>query len=274
MNYKDLLDGIERFGTAPEDICLHSLGISADRIRENVIISPGWPPEKLGGLGEARVLVEHGPLFGFTIWDVVNENVELTYMKAGFGAPMVMDAMLPLGVTKCQRILFVSSVGALTEDIHIGDIVVPELSVCGDGASRYISSVGLEKDSFGEKAYPDPSLLEELRSEVQKVCVGSQVNWHNGQTFCTDTILAQYPHIDSIIGMGCNTIDMESAAAFKLAKLMGIPMAALLNVSDNTVANKPVVSGRTEEELSYRKFVRDEIMSRIILNLMRSGCGQ
>lgn len=268
MNYADLLAGIERFGTAKEDICLHSLGIGADRIRENVIISPGWPPEKIAGLGSARMLVEHGPLFGFTLWDIENENTEITYIKAGFGAPMVMDAMLPLGVTKCRKILFVSSVGALTDEIHIGDIVVPEYSVCGDGASRYIGTDNCKLDVFGEKTYPDPSLLDRLKSETNRICQENHVKCHVGQTFCTDTILAQYPHIGSIVNMGCNTIDMESACAFRMAGLMNIPMAALLNVSDNTVANKPVVSQRTNDELAYRKFVRDEVMSKIILTVM------
>ena len=69
----------------------------------------------------------------------------MTYIKTGIGAPVLMDALLTLGVTACQRIIFIGSVGSLDDNIGIGDIVIPEYSVCGDGASRYISH-----DSLGD----------------------------------------------------------------------------------------------------------------------------
>ena len=71
--------------------------------------------------------------------------------------------------------------------------------------------------------------------------------------------------------MGCNVIEMETAAAFKAAAFAGIPMAALFSVSDNTVANKSLVSGRTSEEMQYRKKVRRELFPRIIIDLFQSS---
>ena len=63
--------------------------------------------------------------------------------------------------------------------------------------------------------------------------------------------------------MGCNVIEEETAAAFRAA-MMGIPMAALFSVSDNTVAKKSLVSGRTKEEMEYRRYVRRELFPKII----------
>jgi len=40
-----------------------------------------------------------------------------------------------------------------------------------------------------------------------------------------------------------------------------------LSVSDNTVTNKSLVSGRTPEEMEYRKFVRREVFPEIIRTL-------
>ena len=71
---------------------------------------------------------------------IKSEICDITYIKTGIGAPVFMDALLALGVTKCKNIIFVGSVGSLDEDIGIGDIVIPQYSICGDGASRYIAS--------------------------------------------------------------------------------------------------------------------------------------
>lgn len=118
---------------------------------------------------------------------------------------MVLGILSLLGISKCKRIIFISSVGALDTEIGIGDIVIPEYSVSGDGASRYIAS---RCRCFWRKSFPDTSLLKLLKKETERICNENNVNWHIGKTFCTDTIFAQFPNIDNIINTGCNLIDM------------------------------------------------------------------
>ena len=261
MNYSDLIAGMRRFGSGDRDICLHGLGVTAEQIRENVILAPWWEPDMLPGLGEARLLTVSAAT---KIWDVKNDHLEMTYIKTGIGAPQFMDALLTLGVTGCRKMVFVGSVGALDAGIGIGDIVIPEYSVCGDGASRYLSPE-MARDVFGERAYPDAAMLEKARAVTARVCEEHNVRWHAGRCFSTDTIFAQFAHIDEILGLGCNVIEMETAAAFRAAQLMGIPLVALFSVSDNTVTNKSLVSGRTPEEMEYRKFVRREVFPEIMM---------
>lgn len=272
MNYNDLISGMKRFGANDEEICFHVLGIASEKIQEDVVITPGWGPDKVPGLGKAELLNSSGALFAsFKVWNIKNDDIEITYIKTGYGAPVLMDALLSLGISKCKRIIFISSVGALDSKIGIGDIVIPEYSICGDGASRYIASDKLGTDVFGEKVYPDTSLLGQLKMETENICKENHVKWHIGKTFCTDTIFAQFAHIDSIISTGCNTIDMETASAFRAAKLMKKPLAALFSVSDNTIANKSLISGSTKDERDYRRFVRGELLPKIILNLIKAG---
>lgn len=64
---------------------------------------------------------------------------------------MVLGILSLLGISKCKRIIFISSVGALDTEIGIGDIVIPEYSVSGDGASRYIAS---RCRCFWRKSFP------------------------------------------------------------------------------------------------------------------------
>lgn len=272
MDYNDLILGMRRFGAIDEDICANSLGISSNMIHEDVIITPGWEPEKVSGIGQVELLSSSGPLFGIKVWNIKNDDIEMTYIKAGYGAPVLMDALLSLGMTKCKRVIFISSVGALDSKIGIGDIVIPECSICGDGASRYIASDKLD-DVFGEKTYPDPTLFQLLKVEVENICKENNVKWHLGQAFCTDTIFAQFAHIDNIMSMGCNLIDMETASAFRAAKLMKIQLAAMLIVSDNTIAKKSLMGGglENEREWEYLRFVRKEIMPKIILDFIKTN---
>lgn len=270
MDHNIFFDSMKKFGATPEEICFNTLGICMDKINENVIISPGWFPERLFATSEIEEVVQSSPLFQYKIWNIKQGYFTATYVKTGFGAPVVMDCLLLLGLTqKCKRLIFISSVGGLSEEFNIGDIVLPKYSVCGDGASRYLADDFLN-DSFCEKQYPETEMLNRFINVTENVCQRNNVCWHIGQTFCIDTIVAQYKHLPQIINMGFNSIDMESAVAFKTAKMLNIPLVALLNVSDNAVkTNGSLMAHRSNKERNYRKFVAKEIIPQIIIESLK-----
>ncbi len=270
MDYNTILNGLKRFGSNEDDICKHGTGVSINDIKENVVIAPWWEPMSLDGFGNIEYISE-STFASVKVWNITNGNVEFTYIKTGIGAPVLMDVVLSLGVTKCKRIIFIGSVGSLDNDIHIGDIVVPEWSVCGDGASRYICCDKLtSNDIFGQKAYPDKKLYDIVYQNTVNICSSKNVEHHIGKNFSIDTIVAQFAHIDEILGMGCNVIEMETASAFRAAKLADISIAAIFNVSDNTVQNKSLVSGRSETEQNYRRYTKKTIIPQIILQTFES----
>lgn len=270
MQYIDLISNIYRFVGDNTDICARFLGVESKKIQKNVVISPGWGPERMPGLGNPE-LIASGALYGsLNVWNINNGDAEITYIQTGCGAAILMDALLSLGVSNCENIIFVSSVGAVDANISIGDVVIPEYSITGDGASRYIASDNLDKDVFGEKMYPDASLFNQLKLETEKKCKETNTTWHIGRTFCTDTIFAEFAHIYTIISTGCNTIDMESAVAFRSAKLINKSIVALLSVTDNTVARKSIINGTAKNDDDYRLFVRREVFPKIINSLIKS----
>lgn len=261
MSYDNLLMGIKRYGTEPEDICRSTLGVDTAKIRERVIIAPWWVPTIFPGMDAAFVNVCES----VQVWDVSYEGQEITYIKTGIGAPMVMDMVLVLGVTGCKKAVFIGSVGALDPGINIGDIVVPEYSVCGDGASRYLQA-GLLKDNdvFGGRVYPDREMFDRLRNAAEEIGGRHDVRVHIGRNYSTDTIFVQFAHLDEIMGTGCNVIEMETAAAFRAAEMAGIALGALFSVSDNALTEKSLLSGRTDADMEYRKRVRQELFPPII----------
>lgn len=269
MNFNDLLDGMKRFGATNEEVCLSAIGVKADQIQERVIIAPWWEPTVFSNLGRQITYLSPAEIIPTKVWNIAAADFDVTYIKTGIGSPVMMDSVLALGLTRCKKAVFVGSAGALDLNIGIGDIVIPEYSICGDGASRYLCTDPVkEKDVFGEKNFPDAGMVEKLKKATVKACRQQNVRWHIGINFSIDTIFAQYVHIDEVIDMGCNTIEMETAAAFKAAELAGISLAALFSISDNTLKNKSLVSGRTEEEHVYRCEVRRTIFPRIILDAL------
>lgn len=267
MKYNDFLMSITEKGNTPDKMFFNALGIHKEKISKNVIVSPGWNPERVLSMDDAEEVVSSSPLFGFKIWNILCGDSVVTYVKTGYGAPMVLDAVLLLGMAECKNILFLSSIGALSEKIGIGDIIIPEYSVCGDGASRYIYNVKGVPDIFGEKTYPDSQRLKCLAEAAKKCCYGREANWHFGKTFCTDTIVSQMGYIEDIIKSGCNSIDMESAVFFKSAETAGMSAAAIMQVSDNVVLNKSLFTDNIcDEEKAYRRYVRDKVIPDIIKN--------
>ena len=268
MDYERLILGMKKYGATNEDICLHGIGVRPEKVNQHVIIAPWWEPSAFSEFSGAEY-VSASDFASIKVWNL--NDMKITYIKTGIGAPVLMDSLLSLGVTNCERIVFIGSVGALGGRFGIGDIVIPEYSICGDGASRYIASDHISDDIFGEKAYPDLPLLEQTKAVTAQICKANNVKWHIGRTFSIDTVFAQFAHIDQIMSMGCNVIEMETAAAFRAAALMKIPMTAIFSVSDNALTNKSLVSGRTAEDKACRNFVRREIFPNILLSLLGSN---
>lgn len=101
MDYNDLIAGMKRFGAADEDICVNSLGIASNMIQDTVVITPGWEPQKVSGLGKAELLISSAPLYGSKVWNIKNGDIEMTFIKTGCGAPALMDTLLPLVAIFC-----------------------------------------------------------------------------------------------------------------------------------------------------------------------------
>ncbi|MBQ4050590.1 MAG: phosphorylase [Oscillospiraceae bacterium] len=270
LSRETLLEGMRKFGGSDSEICRNTLGISPEEICENIVISPGWTPDRLFPAESIRKVIEATPLFRFQLWTVDHEGCRFTWVKAGFGAPMVMDALILLGLTgRCKKVLFVSSVGGLDPGFGVGDLLIPEYSVSGDGACRYLTDD--LADCFGEHQLPDRELFLALHSAAGKICRQQDVSLHMGHPFCTDTIAAQYGHLDRIAAMGYDCLDMESAAAFKAAGILGIRIAALLNVSDNSSASgKSLMNTRSGKEQDYQRFVTRKVMPKIVTDVFQT----
>lgn len=255
MNYNDLLESHLIFGTTDEDIRKNK---GYEQILENVVIAPWWEHTMFDNMGFKVEQVSR------KVYNLYRDDVSFSFVELKrIGAPSVMDYVLSLGVTKCKNIIFLGSAGSLDENIKVGDIVVPEYSICGDGASRYLNK-NLEDELF-KKEYPS----KEYTNKLINIIKNKKLNFHYVPNYSVDTVFMQFYHIDKILEMGAKVIEMETAALFKCNEVLNKNVTALFCVSDNTVLNKSLYSGRTEEEEIYRHKVRYEIIPEIILEMFK-----
>ena len=154
--YESLINGNKRYGSNKDHICESNFKCKSFEINEKVIIAPTW---KVDIFSNHVDNIQHisGPTgHGYNIYELKVGSNKITYIITGVGACNLIDAVLALGCTPCNKLLFMGSVGALDKNMKIGDLVIPQYSVSGVGADRYLTTVTADKnDCYGKKYYPD-----------------------------------------------------------------------------------------------------------------------
>jgi purine-nucleoside phosphorylase len=254
---------LDKYNISPADVVRMAFKCAPEAIHADVILAPIWKVEIFSQWAESITVITPDVLY-----DLAYQGKTISFLRSGVGAPLTGDAVLALGCTSCQRILFAGSVGGLRAGMHIGDLMLPEFSYAGDGFCRYLQPVFPPQDCFLEHNAPDDALSAALYQATLPLAQEAGVAVHTGPVFSIDTILAQFSILDEIISLGCIGIEMETAAAFKAARLVGIPAAALFSVSDVPVKNQSLFSGRPAAEKDYRKVIRSTIFAKALLDCL------
>lgn len=256
MEYKEILNRLKTYEIDTIDI-VNREGYHS--ILENVVIAPWW------GYEIFIPYVSRVEQVGENIYNIYGDDFSFSYIQLkNIGAPRLMDKVLALGVTNAKNIIFIGSVGALSKEIRIGDLLVPSASYNGVGASRYLNS-NLE-DDFDKKYYPN----EELTNKLLKVIKKKNYNYHYVTNYSADTILGQFSHLQHMIELGAEAIEMETSVLFKVSEMIGIPSTALLCVSDNTLESKSLYGGRKGLDKEAKRQARDKIIPMLILDLFKT----
>ena len=257
MKYIDLLKAHSDFGSNEKDI-IEVCGF--ENILENVVIAPWWEHTLFEKYGFTSVQ-ESSKLYTLSNGEISFSFIELKEI----GAPIIMEYVLSLGVTKCKNLIFIGSAGSLDENIKIGDVVIPSYSICGDGASRYLNDNF--EDEFGKKEYP----TKKLNDEIMKILDKSKIIYHNVPNFSVDSIFSEFYHIDKLINYGSKTVEMETANVFKCCELAGINVVAIFGISDNLVARKSLYSGRSEEEKARKDYCKEELIPKLVIDFLKEN---
>ena len=255
MKYNKVLEALKQYGTTKEDIIKRR---GFENILDNVVVAPWWEHTMFENVSTRINKVAD------KVYNIYGNNFEFSFIEMkNIGAPAMIDEILGLGITNCKKILFIGSVGALDPNIKIGDLIVPTYSYNGVGACRYLNE-NLE-DNFEQKYYPNM----EFNNKVLEIVKSKGYEAKEVVNYSVDCIFAQFPHIEHIKDLNAQTIEMETSTLFRCADIIKIPSAALLCVSDNTVENKSLYSGRSAEEKQRRYYVRNVVIPSIISEIFK-----
>lgn len=253
---------LQNYNISPNDIVRLTLHCETSDIRSRVIVSPVWKENIFFDHVDSVETIAEG-----FVYEIVYGDRKFTYIRSGIGAPQTGDVILALGCTPCKNIIFIGTVGGLSKDLVIGDLVLVTESISGDGFSNYLRNKELAPTNFLKSAKPNSELNSLLEKQVRFQCQNKDVILNKGVVFSSDSIIAQFPHLDSIVKkFNCIGVEMETSAVFNAAALVGIKASAILQVSDVIPVYKSLFSGRTKKDHQRRRDIRKKCLSKIVLD--------
>ena len=115
---------------------VNRLGIAEEEVSETVVLAPWWYPNKLYNNYDCKI-----ELLNYEFQDIHRitfKNKSFLHIRSYVGATNVGETVLLLSFTKCKRVIFVDSVGSISNDVNIGDLIIPSTSVSGEAFSSYM----------------------------------------------------------------------------------------------------------------------------------------
>jgi uridine phosphorylase len=177
-----------------------------------------------GWIGEyATDLARRGTL---TLGDV--NGIRIAFSAPKFGAPAVAMAVDVFAKAGFRNVVGVGFCGGLQPEVQCGQLVLPRSVIRDEGASQHYTS-----EEGPAKCSPRPC-------DVALRCAQERgVRLHAGPIVTTDGILRETRgKVERWHAAGCLGVDMETAALYTVASVLGIEAVAILVASDNVYERK------------------------------------
>ena len=188
------------------------------------------------------LLTEKLPRFlqGGPVWKL---DEKICFLDGGRGAPQAVDTIETLAVLGVKRVVTVGMCGGFSEQVAVGDILVPDKAFVEEGTSLHY----YEQIDF---ARPDEQLFEQL----QKI-PGAKVL----PIVTTDAVYRQTFYKEQLWReKGAVAVDMETSALWSVGKFLGLQVASVLMISDRHPLREgdPTWEWKMTMEMRWRLFQR------------------
>jgi uridine phosphorylase len=164
----------------------------------------------------------------YTMYTGEYEGIKITTINGGrFSADTAITTEVVCNA-EIKNIIRIGTCGALDEKMQIGDLIVVDSVIRGDGVTPYY---------VDEKfiTTPDKKLTDTL-IEVAKG-MGSQV--YTGKVWTTDAILRETREVvETKRKEGAIAVDMVSSCLLTISQLYNVKAASILAVSDNLITGE------------------------------------
>jgi len=164
----------------------------------------------------------------YTMYTGTFEGIKITVINGGrfsTDTSITTEVMCNAGIPNIIRI---GTCGALDESIKVGDLVVVDKIIRGDGVTPYY----VNKD-FQTRA---DKKLADLLYEVGKA---TGANVHRGTCWTTDALLRETRElVEAKRKEGAIAVDMVSSTLLTIAQTYNIKAGSILAVSDNVITGE------------------------------------
>ncbi len=156
------------------------------------------------------------------------EGIKVTEINGGrFSADTGITTEI-LCNAQAQVMIRLGSCGSLREDIKVGDLVIAETAIRGDGVTPY----------YVDKNF-NTTADAELTKNLAEVAGKSGLTVHKGKVWSTDAILRETRDVvEKATDQGAIAVDMVTSTFLTICQIYKIPAAVILAVSDNVITGE------------------------------------
>jgi len=230
-----------------DDVLKLVYGVPSSEHFDCVFVAPVWSVEDIFDLSK----INSEFLFKGGLESIAHKieanGKKYLHIKLNIGAPNIIDFCLACNDLNCDKFVFIGSAGSLVPEIKIGDVIIPEYSISGEGASLYLYEK-LNPSNMYKKAYAS----SELNQEIRKICDNQNIKTIDAVPISMDSIMCEYQHLSEFKEMGANVIEMETAAFFNAMNAIGKPASAILVISDNSSVGQHLIDSGEDTRKKYR----------------------
>ena len=164
----------------------------------------------------------------YTMYTGTYQGIKLTAINGGrFSTDTSITAEVMCNA-KIQNIIRIGTCGALDENIKVGDLVVVDKIIRGDGVTPY----------YVDKSFQTQA-DKKISDTLYDVAKGMGINIHRGTVWTTDALLRETREIvEAKRKEGAIAVDMVSSALLTIAQLYNVKAGSILAVSDNCITGE------------------------------------
>ena len=191
-------------------------------------IIAGTPERRDAILKSLQKVIKNFSFMEYTFFTGYLDDIKVT---VGNGGRFAADSAITSEVICSGGVKYViraGSCGAMDEKIAVGDIILANGVLRGDGVTPYYV-----KEDF--KTVPDSDVLAKLEQAAKQA--GSQI--HTGPVWTTDALLRETREIvEEKRSKGAIAVDMVSSSLLTIAQLNQVKAGSILVVSDNLITGE------------------------------------
>lgn len=164
----------------------------------------------------------------YTMYTGTFEGIKITGINGGrfsTDTSITTEVMCNAGI---KNIIRIGTCGALDEKIKVGDLVIVDKVIRGDGVTPYYVDKGFQTVSDKK--------ISDILFETAK---GLGLNVHRGTAWTTDALLRETREIvEEKRKQGAIAVDMVSSTLLTIAQTYNVKAGSILAVSDNVITGE------------------------------------